>query len=107
MPSHPARRPLRSPADATRRRFLGGTLSAGTALVGAIAAPAIVRAENRAEQLRMAVIGCGGRVGGNLDAVSGEEIVAVCDVNAKTLAGALAKAPKAKAFTDYRQLYED
>ena len=37
----------------------------------------------------------------------GEEIVAVCDVNAKTLAGAQAKAPKAKAFSDYRKLYED
>jgi predicted dehydrogenase len=33
--------------------------------------------------------------------------VAVCDVNAKTLAGALGKAPGAKGFGDYRRLYEE
>ena len=33
--------------------------------------------------------------------------MAVCDVNAKTLAGALGKAPGAKGFGDYRRLYEE
>ena len=31
----------------------------------------------------------------------------MCDVNAKTLAGALGKAPGAKGFGDYRRLYEE
>jgi len=97
------------PAVAPRRRdLLGGALAAGTTLVaGAFTAPAVVRAENRTEKLRIAVIGCGGRGGGNLDAVKGEEIVAICDVNATTLAAAQAKAPQAKAFTDFRKLYAE
>ncbi len=91
---------------ATRRGFLAA-VGAGSFAAGSLfALPNIVRAENRAEKLRMAVIGCGGRGGGNLDAVLGEQVVAMCDVNGKTLAGALAKAPGAKGFNDYRRLYE-
>jgi len=88
---------------ASRRTFLGASIAASTVFT----LPTIVRAENRAEKLRMAVIGCGGRGGGNLDAVLGEQVVAVCDVNAKTLASALGKAPGAKGFGDYRRLYDE
>ena len=88
---------------ASRRTFLGASIAASTVF----SLPGIVRAESGAEKLRMAVIGCGGRGGGNLDAVLGEQVVAVCDVNAKTLAGALGKAPGAKGFGDYRRLYEE
>lgn len=88
---------------ASRRTFVGSSLAAGAVL----GLPNIVRAERRAEKLRMVVIGCGGRGGGNLDAVLGEQVVAMCDVNAKTLAGALGKAPGAKGFGDYRRLYDE
>ena len=37
----------------------------------------------------------------------GEEVVAICDVNARTLSAAQAKAPRARAFTDYRTLYAE
>ena len=99
----PAADAPRATGRASRRTFLGASIAASTVF----SLPAIVRAENRAEKLRMAVIGCGGRGGGNLDAVLGEQVVAVCDVNAKTLAGALGKAPGAKGFGDYRRLYEE
>ena len=104
--------PKRSPIDPcsaasgagrpSRRAFLGASIAASSLF----SVPGIVRAENRAEKLRMAVIGCGGRGGGNLDAVLGEQVVALCDVNGKTLAGALGKAPGAKGFGDYRRLYD-
>ena len=46
---------------ATRRGFLA-TVGAGSLAAGSLfAVPNIVRAENRAEKLRLAVIGCGGR----------------------------------------------
>ena len=99
----PAADAPRATGRASRRTFLGASIAASTVF----SLPAIVRAENRAEKLRMAVIGCGGRGGGNLDAVLGEQVVAVCDVNAKTLAGSLGKAPGAKGFGDYRRLYEE
>ncbi len=99
----PAADAPRATGRASRRTVLGASIAASTVF----SLPAIVRAENRAEKLRMAVIGCGGRGGGNLDAVLGEQVVAVCDVNAKTLAGSLGKAPGAKGFGDYRRLYEE
>ncbi len=99
-----------------RRSFLGAALSgplagslAGFMSTGGafLAAPAVLRAENRADKLRVAVIGCGGRGGSNLDAVAGEEVVALCDVNAKALDAAAAKAPAARRFSDFRQLYDE
>ena len=53
-------------AAGSRRGFLGSSLAAGAAL---FVTPTIIRAENRADKLRVAVIGCGGRGGGNLDSV--------------------------------------
>ncbi len=84
-----------------RRRFLAA--SAGSAL----AAPAIVRGRNLNDKLNIACIGVGGRGGGNLAAVSGENIVALCDVNGKNLAAAAAKHPQAKQFADFRKLLDD
>ena len=91
-------------AAGSRRGFLGSSLAAGAAL---FVTPTIIRAENRADKLRVAVIGCGGRGGGNLDSVMGEQIVAVCDVNEKTLRAAGQKAPGAKGWIDFRELYDD
>ena len=61
----------------TRRSFVSSTaaLSAGLFLGGS------VRAASRLDKLRIAVIGCGGRGGGNLQSVSSEHIAALCDVN--------------------------
>jgi hypothetical protein len=58
------------------------------------------------DKLRLAVIGCGGRGGGNLESVSSEQIVALCDVNSRNLQRASERYPEAKSFTDFRQLYE-
>jgi predicted dehydrogenase len=86
------------------RESLGGSLAAGAA---AFAAPAILRAENRGDKLRIAVIGCGGRGAANLAGVAGEQVVALCDVNAAALGSAAAKAPAARHFADFRKLYDD
>lgn len=86
----------------SRRAFLRHSLAAGVAL----ATPAILRAENRGDKLRIAVIGCGGRGAANLAGVAGEQVVALCDVNSAAIGSAAAKAPAARHFADFRRLYD-
>jgi hypothetical protein len=88
----------------SRRRFLKSSAALAGAL--AIGAPAIVHGQNLNSKLNIAVIGTGGRGGSNLDAVSSENIVALCDVNEKGLAPAAAKYPKARALADFRKVFD-
>lgn len=85
----------------SRRRFLQ------SAAAGTLAFPAILRSQSAGDKLRVVIIGCGGRGGSNMAEMLGENIVALCDVNAKNLAAAAVKAPGAKQFRDFRKLYEE
>src|SRR5262249_55162389 len=85
-----------------RRQFLR-TSAAG---VAALVAPMFIRARNPNEKLNIAIIGCGGRGGENLKHVSGENIVALCDVNEANLGKAANSRPHAKKFRDFRKLYD-
>src|SRR5436190_11298801 len=87
----------------TRRRF-GRSMLAATAAFAA--APAFLRAQNLNNKLNIAIIGAGGRGGANMGSVSSENIVALCDVNAKNLDAAAAKHPDAKKFTDFRKVFD-
>jgi hypothetical protein len=87
----------------TRRTFLGTAAATGLATW---AAPAVVRGRNLNEKLNLAVIGCGGRGGGNLQSVESENIVALCDVNGGNLSRAAEKHPRAAKFVDFRKLYD-
>jgi hypothetical protein len=55
------------------------------------------------EKLNIAVIGVGGRGGGNMNSVKSENIVALCDVNEKNLAAAAKQFPNAKTYIDWRK----
>lgn len=88
----------------TRRDFLRTTSAAS---VATLAAPAVLRGLGpESKKLRIAVIGCGGRGGGNLQSVESEEIVALCDVNQSTLRAAGERHPQARRFADFRKLFE-
>ena len=84
----------------SRRHFLVGIIASTTA-------PAFLGARSPNEKLNIVVIGCGGRGAGNLHSVSTENIVALCDVNARALDEAGVKHPKAKKYQDFRRLYDD
>src|SRR6266567_3045160 len=84
-----------------RRRFLQ------TAVAASLGMPAILRSQSPGNKLNIVVIGCGGRGGANLKEMLDENIVALCDVNAKNLETAAAKAPGAKKFRDFRKLYDE
>lgn len=88
-----------NPHRMTRRTFLGATLATA-------AAPAILHARKASDKLNIAVIGTGGRGAANLAAVASENIVALCDVDARLLEAAGARYPHARKFTDFRKLFD-
>jgi len=57
-------------------------------------------------KLNVAVIGVSGRGRANLGGVRNENIVALCDVDSKKLAGAAKRFPKAKTYKDWRKCLE-
>lgn len=85
----------------TRRQFAAA--SAGVLA----AAPGFLRAQDSPNRLNIAIIGSGGRGGSNLSSVSGENIVALCDVNERAIDAAAAKFPKARRFTDFRRVFDN
>ena len=52
------------------------------------------------------MIGVGGRGASNLASVSGENIVAICDVSQAAIDAAAVKFPKARRVTDFRTLFD-
>jgi predicted dehydrogenase len=56
--------------------------------------------------LDIAGIGTAGRASADLEGVSGENIVALCDVDSNSLANALKKYPGARTYSDYRVMLE-
>ncbi|MEK7753091.1 MAG: gfo/Idh/MocA family oxidoreductase, partial [Acidobacteriota bacterium] len=56
------------------------------------------------EKLNIAGVGIGGRGAGDLDEVSGENIVALCDVDEAYAGGVFKKYPNAKKWTDFRKM---
>ena len=88
-----------------RRTFLKSSAVAGAGLV--ILKSGILQAgRSPNEKLNIAVIGVRGRGGANLNGVKSENIVALCDVNAKNLAEAAKDFPRAKTYEDWRKCLE-
>ena len=88
-----------------RRTFLKQSAAIGAGLVvGRSGIPRAGRSPN--EKLNIAVIGVGGRGGGNMNSVKNENIVALCDVNGKNLASAAERFPQAKTYADWRKCLE-
>src|SRR5256885_576517 len=91
----------------TRRKFLQQTAlgGAGLWLAGCQTSPA-PRKLSANDRLNIGVVGVANRGGDDLREVSGENIVALCDVDDKFLAAAAQKHPKARTYTDFRRLLE-
>ena len=91
--------------DISRREFLGAAAIAGFTIVprhvlggaGSTAA---------SEKLNIAAIGAGGRAAGDIDEVSSENIVALCDVDQRSAAGTFKKYPNARQYKDFRQMLD-
>jgi predicted dehydrogenase len=87
------------------RRQFAHTLT-GSAL-GVLGMPALVRGRGAGEKLNIALIGAGGRGGDNLKAVSGENIVALCDVDENRLGEAAKGHAGARTYHDFRRMFDE
>jgi predicted dehydrogenase len=86
----------------TRRAFH----KSAAVVAASLAAPGIVRGRNLNDKLNIAMIGSGGRGAANMTGVSSENIVVLCDVNAKAVDAAAVKHPNASKFTDFRKVFD-
>jgi predicted dehydrogenase len=86
-----------------RRAFLQSSVLAGGL---ALAAPRFLRARDTHNKLNIAIIGSGGRGAANLEGVSSENIVALCDVSEPNLNRAAKVHPKARKEADFRKLFD-
>ncbi len=89
-----------------RRDFLKNSALAGA---GFWVATRSTWAQSRSpnEKINIACIGTGGMGGGDTDSVASQNIVALCDVRPSALEDKQKKFPKAKAFADYRKMFDE
>ena len=94
------------PTTLNRRQFIQRSLLATS--LAAMSAPALLRAQNLNSKLNVAVIGAGGKGATDTDETAklGENIYALCDVDATTLDSRGAKYPQAQKFRDYRDMLD-
>jgi len=95
---------------ATRRQFLQQTsaAAAGFWVAGGLTPRAYSRDANDA--INIAFVGVGGMGGGNLNHISrcpGVNVVALCDIDGKTLDKAAGEHAKAEKYSDYRKMMEE
>src|SRR5258708_1750290 len=93
------------PTHTTRRQFIHGSALAGAGLMLTDQA-AFARRLSASEKVNIGVIGVAGRGGDNLNGVSGQNIVALCDVDDNNLTEAAKRFPGAKTYNDFRRLLE-
>jgi len=90
----------------TRRRFLEQTTLSAAGLW--LASPSLARAGKGSpnEKLNLGMIGVAHQAAYNLNNVSSENIVALCDVDDTFLAAAAGQHPGAKTYNDFRRLLD-
>jgi predicted dehydrogenase len=85
-----------------RRTFLMGT-------AGTIAGVSLARSASHAapgDKLKLGIIGCGGRGAGNWGALTGEEVVMLCDVDLNQVTAAKKTFPDAEVVQDFRRVLD-
>lgn len=88
-----------------RRRFLKQTAVATTG-TWLLAGRARARSVSPNEKLNIGMIGVANRAGEDLKEVSGENIVALCDIDDQFLAAVKPRYPGAKTYNDFRRLLD-
>ena len=91
----------------SRRLFLGGSVAAVASLT--IVHRRVLGGPGNtppSEKLNIAGIGVGGQGSGDIDNVSSENIVALCDVDSRHAAGTFKRYPRAKKYSDFRKMLE-
>jgi hypothetical protein len=90
----------------SRRHFIKyGSMAVGGAV---LTGPYVVRGQNLNSKLNIAQIGCAGKGGSDAACIlhSGENLTALCDVNASDLDAMKHAVPDAATYRDYRELLD-
>jgi predicted dehydrogenase len=87
-----------------RRNFIHSSATAGAGLLILPGYMQSIKGAN--DRLNIALIGAHGRASQLYSHINSENIVAICDVNAKNMSLAAAEFPKAKQYTDWRKCIE-
>ncbi len=90
----------------SRRDFIGGAAAVAAFTIVPRHALGGPRHIPPSEKLNIAAIGSGGMGGSNVNACSGENIVALCDVDDNQAAKTFKKFPKAKKYRDFRKMLD-
>jgi len=90
----------------TRRDFMKQT-AALSAAVWVSGQPASAASRSPNEKLNIAAIGCGGKGRADISGCSGENIVAMCDVDDERAAQMYKKYPNVPKYKDYRKMLEE
>ena len=90
----------------TRRQFLKQSAALSTAAIagGVWSETKAADSLSANEKLKVLCVGTANRAGANVDGVKGENIVGLCDIDAKFLEKAAARFPSAKTYRDYREM---
>jgi len=92
----------------TRRELLGaGALAWAGCRTGSGSSLPAPRRRSPNERLNVACIGVGGRGAANVDAVAGENLVALCDCDDKRAAATYKKYPGVKKYRDFRRMFDE
>src|SRR5271157_2015203 len=92
----------------TRRKFIGAAATAATLMIVPRHAVAQSGKSPPSEKLRIAGIGVGGQGGADLQNLSDENIVALCDVDRSGhSAASFEKWPKARQYRDFRKMLDE
>jgi len=98
----------KTPAELTRRRFLGGTSLSVAAFTILPASVLGLRGQTPPSgKLNIAGIGFGGQGASDLGQMESENIVALCDVDKRHAGPIFRKYPKAAQFTDYHKMLDE
>jgi predicted dehydrogenase len=88
----------------SRRTAIKNTLALGASIN--LCAVASAQKPKTSDKLNVAVIGVGGQGKGNLNAMSKENVVALCDVDSVRAGDAFDRFPQARRFQDFREMFD-
>ncbi|HBJ34467.1 MAG TPA: NADH-dependent dehydrogenase [Planctomycetaceae bacterium] len=88
----------------SRRTAIKSTLALGASIN--LCAVASAQKPKTSDKLNVAVIGVGGQGKGNLNAMSKENVVALCDVDSVRAGDAFDRFPQARRFQDFREMFD-
>src|SRR5947208_792974 len=98
---------LLAPRSMNRRQFIYHSALAAGGVALSVRGQSPPRRVSANEKLNIAFVGIGGKGASDLQHCSGENVAALCDVDANTLDRAHERHPSAKTYKDFRKMLED